>query len=191
MTDLLSVLGSLLLLVAIGAIIPVLPTGPSVAAAAAYASHRQALAVPLVILAGGLGAYSGDLVLYLVCRWGGERLVRRLPWLKYSDRGAALMERVQHHEVLVLLVSRMLPAGRIPVLVAGAVAGVSWRRFALVNIPACLLWASIYTVIGLGGAAIFARPWQAILAAVVGASALALITRLVRRTDPVESPRSV
>ncbi|HWG98980.1 MAG TPA: VTT domain-containing protein [Pilimelia sp.] len=167
MTALPGVLASLLVVVALGAVVPVVPTGAAVSGAAAYAVHVHLAAVPLVVAAGALGAYVGDLVTYGLCRWGGERLARRLRWLRDDRRLAALGERLRHRRVRVLLVSRLLPGGRLPVLVAAALAGLDWRGFAWANAPACLVWSVVYAAVGVLGGAVFARPWQGVLAAVV------------------------
>jgi membrane protein DedA with SNARE-associated domain len=161
------VLLSLLGAVTFGAVIPVVPTGAAVSGAAAYAVHHHVLTVLLVVAVGAAGAYLGDLVTYGMCLWGGERLARRLHWLRDTDRVAALTERLRDRQVSVLLVSRLLPGGRIPVLVAAALMRLEWRVFATANAPACLLWATVYAAIGLLGGSVFPEPWQGVLAAVV------------------------
>jgi membrane protein DedA with SNARE-associated domain len=175
------VLLSLLAAVAFGAVVPVVPTGAAVSGAAAYAVHHQAPTVVLVVLVGAAGAYTGDLITYAMCLWGGERLARRLHWLRETDRVSALTERLRTRQVSVLLVSRLLPGGRIPVLVAAGVMGLEFRRFATANAPACVLWASVYAAIGLLGGSVFPEPWQGVLAAValvlVISQVIALATR--------------
>ncbi|GAA2522391.1 DedA family protein [Pilimelia columellifera] len=181
MTTLAGILLSLAALVGFGAVAPVVPTGPAVSAAAAYALHQNVYTVPLVIIAGALGAYLGDLVLYAACSWGGERLVRRFGWLREGERSANLARQLAERQVSVLLVSRMLPAGRVPVLVAGAVAGMDWRRFAVANIPACLLWSSLYTTIGLVGGVALAGSWLAVPVAAAAAALIVVSLELARR----------
>jgi membrane protein DedA with SNARE-associated domain len=178
-TALAGVLLSLLGAVTFGAVVPVVPTGAAVSGAAAYALHHHALTVLLVVAVGAAGAYVGDLATYAMCRWGGERLARRLHWLRDTDGVTALTERLRTRRVSVLLVSRLLPGGRIPVLVAAAVMGLEWRRFAVANVPACALWAAVYAAIGLLGGSVFPEPWQGVLAAVV---LVLVITQLVAMT---------
>lgn len=168
MTETLSGLPWLLLVVAFGAVVPVVPTGVAVSASAALAFHHSPLSIVVVVLAGAVGAYIGDAVTYAVCRWGGEQFARRVRWLRAGHRLDELADRLRDREVPVLLVSRLLPGGRIPVLLTIAVSGVDWRRFAVANIPACLLWSAVYAGIGVLGGAIFAEPWQGVLVAVVG-----------------------
>jgi membrane protein DedA with SNARE-associated domain len=166
-TALAGVLLSLLGAVAFGAVVPIVPTGAAVSGAAAYAFHYHVVTVLLVVAVGAAGAYLGDIVTYAACLWGGERLARRLHWLRDRERVVAMSERLRTRQVPVLLVSRLMPGGRIPVLVAAAVMGLGWRRFAAANAPACLLWAAVYAAIGLLGGSVFPEPWQGVVAAVV------------------------
>lgn len=163
----LATLGWLFLVVAFGAIIPVVPTGAAVSGAAALALHTHPLTIALVLLAGAGGAYAGDLVMYAMCRLGGETLARRLRWLRDEERLASVKRRLAVKQMPVLLVSRLIPGGRVPVLLAAAFAGVPWRTFVVANAPACALWAVVYAAIGLAGGSIFPEPWQGVVAAVV------------------------
>lgn len=176
MTDVLYGLPWLFVVVAFGAVVPVVPTGAAVSAAAALAFHGHPLTTVVVVLTGAVGAYVGDAVTYLVCRWGGEQFARRVRWLRTGHRLDDLADRLREREIPVLLVSRLLPGGRIPVLLTIAVTGVDWRRFALANAPACLLWSAVYAGIGIFGGAIFPEPWQSVLVAVV---VVLLATQLV------------
>jgi membrane protein DedA with SNARE-associated domain len=157
----------LIAVVAFGAIVPVVPTGAAVSGAAALAWHTQPLVLVLAVLAGAAGAYAGDLVMYALCRMGGRQLARRLRWLRDEERLAAVQERLKTSQVPVLLVSRLIPGGRVPVLLAAGFVGLSWRIFLVANAPACLLWAFVYAAIGVFGGSIFPEPWQSVLAAVV------------------------
>lgn len=178
------VLLSLLAAVAFGAVVPVVPTGAAVSGAAAYGVHHQVASVLLVVAVGAGGAYLGDLVMYQVFLWGGERLARRLHWLRDHEQVTALSDRLRNRQVPVLLVSRLLPGGRIPVLVAAAVMGLDRRRFAVANLPACVLWSTVYAGIGVLGGSVFPEPWQGVLAAVVVVLVITqVVSVLTRRWD--------
>jgi membrane protein DedA with SNARE-associated domain len=167
-TQILETLGWLLLVVAFGAIIPVVPTGAAVSGAAALAFHEHnPIVIVLVIAAGAAGAYAGDLVMYAACRAGGEQLARRLRWLRDEEHLAAVKMRLQKSQIPVLLVSRLLPGGRVPVLLAAAFLGLSWRTFVVANLPACALWSTVYAAIGVAGGSIFPEPWEGVIAAVI------------------------
>lgn len=157
----------LFVVVAFGAIVPVVPTGAAVSAAAALAAHNEPATVALVLIAGGLGAYVGDLVMFALCRWGGEQLARRLRWLRDPQRLARMTQRLRERQVTVLMVSRLVPGGRVPVLLAAGFTGLSWHTFVLANAPACALWSVLYAAVGLLGGVVFPHPWQGVVAAVV------------------------
>ncbi len=163
----LGAIGWLFLVVAFGAIIPVIPTGAAVSGAAALAFHTQPAVIALAVLAGAAGAYVGDLVVYAACRAGGEQLARRLRWLRDEEHLAAVKERLSKSQIPVLLVSRLLPGGRVPVLLAAAFLGLPWRTFVVANLPACALWSVVYAAIGIAGGSIFPKPWEGVVAAVI------------------------
>jgi membrane protein DedA with SNARE-associated domain len=163
----LGALGWLFLVVSFGAIVPVVPTGAAVSSGAALAFHNNPLEIVLVIAAGAAGAYVGDLVMYAMCRIGGVQLAQRLRWLRDEEHLAAVKERLHRSQVPVLLVSRLLPGGRVPVLLAAAFVGLPWRTFVVANAPACVLWSVVYAGIGVAGGSIFPKPWEGVVAAVV------------------------
>ncbi|MFD4139827.1 DedA family protein [Streptomyces sp. NPDC058572] len=163
---------SLFLLVFVGALVPVVPTGAVVSSAAVVAFHHTAPpALLFVFLVASLAAFLGDVALY----WLGQRGLRS----KNGSRGlAALSERaapdrldqaqrkLDEHGVMVLVLSRLVPAGRIPVMLACLLATMPMRRFVRGDVPACLAWAAMYGLIGIVGGSLFAEPWQGVLAAV-------------------------
>jgi membrane protein DedA with SNARE-associated domain len=165
--DELGALGWLFLVVAFGSIVPVVPTGAAVSGAAALAFHTNPVDIVFTIAAGAAGAYVGDLVMYAMCRAGGEQLARRLRWLRDEEHLVAVKERLNRSQIPVLLVSRLIPGGRVPVLLAAAFVGLPWRTFVIANLPACALWATVYAAIGVAGGSIFPKPWQGVVAAVV------------------------
>jgi membrane protein YqaA with SNARE-associated domain len=110
----LAALGWLFVVVSFGAVVPVVPTGAAVSSGAALAFHNNPLLIALVIAAGAAGAYAGDLVMYAMCRAGGEQLARRLHWLRDEEHLTAVKERLHRSQIPVLLVSRLLPGGRVP-----------------------------------------------------------------------------
>ncbi|MFB7177172.1 DedA family protein [Streptomyces sp. NPDC056257] len=164
---------ALFLLVALGALVPVIPTGALVSSAAVVAFHHQSLpfGVLLVVAVSALAAFTGDMALY----WLGRRGVRSRNgsrWLA-ELRGRATPERLQQaqtrldeHGVMVLVLSRLVPAGRIPVMLACLLAQMPPRRFARGDAPACLAWAVTYGLIGILGGSLFSEPWKGVALAV-------------------------
>jgi membrane protein DedA with SNARE-associated domain len=167
--------------VLLGAVLPVLPTGAAVSAGAVLASHSNPIGLVGVLIAGAGGAYLGDLIVYAGCRFGGERLAKRIGWLRDNASLDALRDRLAEHEITVLLTSRLIPGGRVPVLLAAGLAGYRWERFALVDLTASSLWAAVYMAIGLLGYALFDKPWQGVVAAIVLVILVTLVSRLVQR----------
>ncbi|MFI5491493.1 DedA family protein [Actinoplanes sp. NPDC051859] len=177
----LGALASLFGIVAFGAIVPIVPTGAAVSGAAALAFHDHPLLIVLVIAAGAAGAYVGDLVMYAMCRAGGEKLARRLRWLRDEEHLVPLKERLQRSQIPVLLVSRLLPGGRVPVLLAAAFLGLSWRTFVVANLPACALWSAVYAGIGVAGGSIFPEPWEGVVAAIILVLVIGQLVNLVHK----------
>lgn len=167
--------------VLVGAVLPVLPTGAAVSAGAVLASHSNPIGLVGVLIAGAAGAYVGDLIVYAGCRFGGERLAKRVGWLRDNASLDALRVRLDEHEIGVLLTSRLIPGGRVPVLLAAGLAGYPWERFALVDLTASSLWAAVYMAIGLLGYALFDKPWQGVVAAIVLVVLVTVSSSLVQR----------
>ncbi|MGV9990361.1 DedA family protein [Streptomyces sp. NPDC003374] len=164
---------SLFLLVLIGALVPVVPTGALVSSAAVVAVHRTApLSLLLVFVTASLAAFLGDATLYWLGRRGlrsrnGSRWLEAIRSRAPEDRLAQAQEKLAGHGVAVLVLSRLVPAGRIPVMLACLLAQWPLRRFSRGNLPACLAWALTYQVIGVLGGSLFEEPWEGVAAAVV------------------------
>ncbi|MEU1278100.1 VTT domain-containing protein [Streptomyces sp. NPDC005805] len=163
---------SLFLLVSLGALVPVVPTGAVVSSAAVVAFHQTApLALLFVFLVSSLAAFAGDVVLY----WLGSRGVRSKNgsrWLEAlrsraaPDRLDQAQRKLSEHGVTVLVLSRLVPAGRIPIMLACLLARMRLRDFVRGDAPACLAWAATYALIGILGGSLFPEPWQGVVAAV-------------------------
>ncbi|WP_432840637.1 DedA family protein [Dactylosporangium sp. CA-092794] len=180
--------------VAVGSILPVLPTGAAVSATAVLAAHYNPVTLPIVVAAGGLGAYLGDAVTFAICRAGGEALTRRLRLLRQPWRLAEqVRERLHRRPVSALLVSRLVPGGRIPVLLTAAIVGLAWRTFIVSNIAACALWAATYSAIGLLSRNVFPQPWQGVVAAIIIVLAAGQLAGWLerRRQSHTEAPQEL
>ncbi|MFF7450432.1 MULTISPECIES: VTT domain-containing protein [unclassified Streptomyces] len=164
---------SLFLLVLIGALVPVIPTGALVSSAAVVAFHQAApFALALVFVTASLAAFLGDAALYWLGRRGmtsknGSRWLEAIRSRAPEDRLAQAQEKLADHGVGVLVLSRLVPAGRIPVMLACLMAKWPMRRFVRGNFPACLAWAVTYQLIGILGGSLFREPWEGVLAAIV------------------------
>lgn len=163
---------SLFLLVMLGSLIPVVPTGALVSSAAVVALHGAApWSMLLVFTVASAAAFAGDATLYWLGSRGagssnGSRWLERLRGRVSAERLETARRKLDEHGVAVLVVSRLVPAGRIPVMLACLLGGTSVRRFLRGDLPACLAWAAAYQLIGVLGGSLFPEPWQGVMAAV-------------------------
>ncbi|MFI1190375.1 DedA family protein [Streptomyces californicus] len=163
---------TLFTLVALGSLVPVVPTGALVSSAAVVAFHQTSpLSLLFVFLVASGAAFLGDVCLY----WLGQRGVRSKngsKWLSAITRRAAperlaqAQEKLTDHGGTVLVLSRLIPAGRIPVMLACLLGRMPLRRFARGDVPACLAWAATYQLVGVLGGSLFPEPWQGVVAAI-------------------------
>ncbi|MEU6811440.1 VTT domain-containing protein [Streptomyces sp. NPDC046831] len=178
---------SLFLLVLIGALVPVVPTGALVSSAAVVAFHQSApLSMLLVFVTAALAAFLGDATLYWLGRRGmhsknGSRWLKAIRDRAPEDRLEQAQDKLAAHGVAVLVLSRLVPAGRIPVMLACLLAKWPLRRFSRGNFPACLAWALTYELIGVLGGSLFPEPWEGVVAAVVLTVLLSAAPGLWRR----------
>ncbi|MFG3496898.1 DedA family protein [Streptomyces sp. NPDC047928] len=178
---------ALFLLVALGALVPVVPTGAIVSSAAVVAFHQTApFALLVVFLLAAGAALAGDVALY----WLGQRGVRSRNgsrWLAAlraraaPDRLEWAQARLRTHRVSVLVLSRLVPAGRVPVMLACLLSAIPLGRFVRGDVPACLAWAATYQAIGILGGSLFPQPWQGVAAAVALTLLIGAVPRVWRR----------
>ncbi|MFI6079772.1 DedA family protein [Streptomyces sp. NPDC051217] len=163
---------SLFLLVALGALVPVVPTGAVVSSAAVVAFHQTApLALLYIFVVASFAAFLGDITLYWLGRRGvnsknGSRWLAALERRVSDDTLEQTQRRLREHGVTVLVLSRLVPAGRIPVMLACLLTKWPTTRFIKGALPACLAWAATYQLIGILGGSLFAEPWEGVVAAV-------------------------
>ncbi|MEU5057189.1 DedA family protein [Streptomyces sp. NPDC056121] len=163
---------SLFLLVVIGALVPVIPTGALVSSAAVVAFHQAApFSLLLVFGVSALAAFLGDMALYWLGQRGmgsknGSKWLAAIRDRAPEERLAQAQDKLADHGVMVLVLSRLVPAGRIPVMLACLIARMPLRQFARGDVPACLAWALTYQLIGILGGSLFSEPWEGVVAAV-------------------------
>ncbi|WKX73267.1 DedA family protein [Streptomyces sp. XD-27] len=178
---------SLFLLVVVGALVPVVPTGAVVSSAAVVAVHQTSpFSLLFVFVVASAAAFLGDVGLYWLGRRGfrsanGSRWSARLRERAAPERLAAARARLDEHGVVVLVLSRLVPAGRIPVMLACLLARMPLRRFARGAAPAALAWAATYQLVGILGGSLFAEPWEGVVAAVALALLIGAVPAVWRR----------
>ncbi|MEU0806052.1 VTT domain-containing protein [Streptomyces sp. NPDC005970] len=180
---------SLFLLVVLGSLVPVVPTGAVVSSAAVVAVHQSVppLSLLVVFAVASFAAFLGDIALYWLGRRGlrsknGSRWLAQIQGRAAPERLAQARTRLDEHGVAVLVLSRLLPAGRIPVMLACLLSHMPMRRFARGDAPAALAWAATYALIGILGGTLFARPWEGVAAAIALTVLVGAAPALRRRT---------
>lgn len=185
---------TLFLLVLVGALVPVIPTGALVSSAAVVAFHQTSpLSLLMVFLTASLAAFLGDATLYWLGRRGlnsknGSRWLEALRARAPEDRLAQAQEKLAAHGVAVLVLSRLVPAGRIPVMLACLLAEWPLRRFSRGNLPACLAWAVTYQLIGILGGSLFDEPWEGVVAAIALTLVISAVPSVMRRVRSSPHP---
>jgi membrane protein DedA with SNARE-associated domain len=181
--------------VLLGSVVPVVPTGAVVGAAAAVAVTTDSLSLPLVVLLAALGAFLGDVLTFSICRFGGPAAVRWVARGQHAERIDEVRQQFRTHGWQIVVVGRLLPAGRIPVLLAAGALAYPWRRLLPSSLAAGLVWAGAYTLLGVVSGGIFDSPLVATAIATVLVLLVGLVLNLVsahrRRStaaDPVADP---
>jgi membrane protein DedA with SNARE-associated domain len=178
---------SLFFLVALGSLVPVVPTGALVSSAAVVAFHQtEPVALAVVFGVASFAAFLGDVALYWLGLRGvrsrnGSRWLHRLQDRVDNTTLEKAQNRLDQHGSAVLVLSRLIPAGRIPVMVACLLGEMPLRRFVRGDIPACLAWAASYQLIGILGGSLFPEPWQGVALAIGLTFAIAAGPTIVRR----------
>ncbi|MGY1752172.1 DedA family protein [Blastococcus sp. SYSU D01042] len=178
--------------VLLGSVVPVVPTGAVVGSAAAFAMTSNDLGLPTVLALATLAALLGDLTTFAVCRFGGPAAVRWVARGQHAERLEEVRDQFRRHGWQILVVGRLLPAGRIPVLLAAGALSYPWRRLVPAQLVACLLWAVAYALLGVASGGVFDSPLVAVLIAtllvlLVG-GLLNLVAARRRRRRPVPGP---
>lgn len=167
---------------ALDAVVPVVPSEATVIAAAALAGAGD-LVLALVLVAGAAGAVLGDNLAYLLGRAGQEQVVARLlRSAKWRPRVRSAETRLRARSGTIIVVSRFVPGGRTVTMLCAGLVGLSWRRFFVWDLLACVIWAGYATAIGwVGGRAFADKPLHGLLLAFGLAAALTLLVESGRR----------
>jgi membrane protein DedA with SNARE-associated domain len=170
---------ALLVGVLLGSIVPVIPTGAVVGAAAAIATTTGRLWLPAVILLASAAALLGDVVTFAAGRAGSGLALRLVSRGQTEDRLVGMRDQFATRGGLLVVVGRLIPAGRIPVLLAAAALAYPWRRLLPAAVVGCLLWAVAYAVLGVVSGGIFDDPLVATLLATALVLVVAAVSALV------------
>lgn len=140
--------GVIYLMAVLDAFFPVVPSETAVILGG-IAAGQDALALPLVIAAGAVGALTGDSISYAIGRRSGSWLERRV--FHTPSRQARLQwatEQLRRRGALLLLTARFIPGGRTAVTLSSGLTRQPYRRFLCIDAIACGLWASYAGILG-------------------------------------------
>lgn len=168
--------------VLVGSLVPVVPTGAVVGAAAAIAVSTGRLSLVLVLLVSIAGALIGDLVTFGVARAGSAAAQRWVARGQSAERLEEVRGRFATRGGLLVVIGRLVPAGRIPVLLAAGALDYPWRRLVPAALLACVLWALAYALLGVVSGGLFDSPVVATLVATALVLAVAAVGALVSRS---------
>jgi membrane protein DedA with SNARE-associated domain len=171
----------------LGVFIAAVVEGETVFVAASLAVATGRLSYSGVLVAGALGASTGDQFFFYAFRGPMRHWLDRIPSVR--RRGEAIASRVRRHSVLLTACCRFLPGLRIAIPVACAGAGVSPLVFTPISLLTSFVWAAgiLALVASAGPAAMrdlgLARNWALGLSAIV-----VLLVFVVLRRITLDSP---
>jgi membrane-associated protein len=158
--------GIIFLFAFLDVLVPVVPSEASVITAGVVAASGG-LNLPLLVAAAAAGAFLGDNTAYLIGWRFGTRATERFfrggkakKTLDWADR--QLAERGGE----LIAVSRFIPGGRTAITLSAGTVGFPWRRFALFDAAAALIWALYASLLGYFGGRVFEKQaWKGLLVA--------------------------
>jgi membrane-associated protein len=178
------------LLPALDVLVPVLPSETAVIALGVSTAGSSDPRIAVLVALAAAGAFAGDNVAYLLGRrlgpaisrrmFAGPRGERRLNWARQS---------LGRYGAGMIIVCRFIPGGRTAVTVACGLIGYPWRRFAVADGCAAVLWAMYAFFIGrLGGRAFEDQPWIGLLVAFGLTAAVSVVIEGIRRLRAARRP---
>ncbi|MGI8447051.1 MAG: DedA family protein [Streptosporangiaceae bacterium] len=162
-------------------LVPVVPSEASVITAGVVAA-AGGLYLPLIIATAVGGAFLGDNTAYLVGRRFGSRATERFFRGGKARKTLDSAERqLTQRGGELIAVARFIPGGRTAVTLGAGVLAFPWRRFAVFDAVAALIWALYAPLLGyLGGRAFENAAWKGLLLALAIAFAVAGSVEVVR-----------
>jgi membrane-associated protein len=156
------------------ALLPVVPSETSVITAGVVAASGG-LYLPLIVVAAAAGAFAGDNLAYLIGRRYGSGVEERFlrgPKGQKSIRWAERQLAERGGELIV--VARFIPGGRTAVTLTAGTTAFPWKRFALYDTAAAIIWSLYAALLGyFGGKAFDNSAWKGLLLALGLALAVA------------------
>ena len=172
-----------IVLPALDAILPVLPSETAIIALGVATAGSADPRIGLLVACSAAGAFLGDNLCYLLGRrfgprvehrfFGGEKGARRRAWAVHS---------LERYGMPLIIVCRFIPGGRTAVMLTCGIVGYDRRRFVIATAIAGTIWASYSFFLGrLGGRAFEDKPWAGLLLAFGVAIAISALIEVIRR----------
>ena len=174
-----------LIIPALDAILPVLPSETAIITLGVATAGSADPRIGLLVACSAAGAFLGDNLCYLLGRRFGPRIERRFFRGEKGARRLDWAERsLERYGMPLIVVCRFIPGGRTAVTLCCGIVRYNQRRFVVATAIAGVIWACYSFFIGrLGGRAFEDRPWAGLLLALglaVGISGLIELARRVR-----------
>jgi membrane protein DedA with SNARE-associated domain len=127
-------------------IIGLLLEGETVLVLAAFMAHRGYLSLPLVILLGCLVSFASDQFFFWMGRTKGVQFLEKRPaWQPHVEKAQSLLHQ---NATLLSFGVRFLYGLRTAMPFAIGMSKFNARKFALLNLIGCLLWALLFGLAG-------------------------------------------
>ena len=173
--------GIIFVLAVLDAILPVVPSETVVITAGVVASTGS-LVLPLVILAAACGAFAGDNLAYWIGRRFGGRAADRFLRGEKGKRSILWAEtQLNERGGELIAVARFIPGGRTAVTLSAGLVQYPWRRFAVFDAIASVIWGAYASLLGyFGGRTFEGAAWKGLVLALGIAFGLAGMIEVVR-----------
>lgn len=157
---------AVLLVVAGDGVFPLLPGETAIVAAAVLAADGS-LNLPLVILAGAVGAVIGDSSAFWIGRAGGGPITRFVSRVAGEERLTAAQRMVARQGAALVFVGRFLPGIRIAINLSCGAGQMRYRRFLLFDSLGAIVWSTQAALLGyFAGKAFADQIWVAFVVAI-------------------------
>lgn len=135
---------SIFVLIALDAVIPIFPGETTLSAASTSAAAGGDLQLPLIIIAGALGAIVGDSILFMLARRNRARLQPQIDSAKKSARVNNALGYLGDNYKILLVFARYIPGLRFVVNATFGLSDLPYLRFLPFSALGAILW-STYT----------------------------------------------
>jgi membrane-associated protein len=172
-----------LVIPALDAIIPVLPSETAVIALGVATAGSADPRIALLIGCAAAGAFLGDNLSYLLGRRFGPAIERRFFTAPKGLKARAWAERsLARYGTQLIIVCRFIPGGRTAVTLTCGLTGYPRRRFTAATAVAAAIWVLYAFFIGrIGGRAFEDSPWAGLAIAFGASIAISAAIEAIRR----------